>query len=888
MNKKLLLLLALFSAFFLYSQDKNLWREVKEQKYQLSKYADREDFPEEFISLKLDFTAAKSKLSSAPDRFKTSISNVVMTFPDADGNFEDFYMFEATNFEPGLQEKFPEIRSYVGVGVNSPSSIMRISVDPRGINGMVFRADKRTEFFEPLSQDGTIYAFFKSNRIKEKKPFTCSTPEEGIEMPSDLAGKAAYEVMASDGRLLTFRTAVSCTGEYTLYHGGTKAGAMAAINTTMTRVNGVYEKDFAIRMVLVANNDAIVYLDPATDPYTTNYNTQVQNTLTSVIGEANYDVGHLFVRAGDNGNAGCIGCVCVNGSKGSAFTATDPPVGEKFDIDYVAHEFGHQFGGRHTFSHASEGPNFAQKEVGGGTTIMGYAGITNQNAALASDDHFHAASIQQVQANMVGKTCPTSTTIIHSAPVVNAGFNYTIPRSTPFMLTGSATDIGGGNLTYCWEQFDTMGGTQTGAASAASETKASGPNFRSYSPTTNPTRYFPKMSSVLSGSRTTFGSNIIVEALSSVARTLNFRLTVRDNVVGLGQTNFADMVVTVDATRGPLVVTSQNTDGISYDPGTDQTITWNVNSTNTSAGGANVDIMFSSDNGETWSTILANTPNDGSEVVTLPNILAPYCRFMVKASDNIFFNVNTSAFAVGYTVTKVCTDYTRTNSPAQAMATGWTGYLFPAPTEDFIITDARFSVVCTAQRTNQVSFAVIRPNITVVDILAFDGPNSGCGAGVANLNVVFDDAGAAFSCAATNVGATYAPVQPLSTLVGMSSLGNWRFAARSTNTANTISSATLTLCRNQETLNVQNVTLNDFVIYPNPNTGNFNVQFSSNSGNEIKVLVHDIRGRQIFERSFNNSGLFNENINLSNVQSGIYMVTVLDGAQKQVKKIVVE
>ena len=888
MNKKLLLLLALFSAFFGYSQGKNLWREVKEQKYQLSKYADRNDFPEEYVSLKLDFSAAKSKLSSAPDRFKTNVSSVIMTFPDADGNFEDFYMFEATNFEPELQTKFPEIRSYVGVGVNSPTSILRISVDPRGINGMVFRADRRTEFFEPLSQDGTIYAFFKSNRIKEKKPFTCSTPEEEIEMPSDLAGKAAYEVMASDGRLLTFRTAVSCTGEYAQYHGGTVAGAMAAINTTMTRVNGVYEKDFAIRMVLIGNNDAVVYLNPTTDPYTTNYNTQVQNTLTSVIGEANYDVGHLFVRAADNGNAGCIGCVCVNGSKGSAFTAAEPPVGQVFDIDYVAHEFGHQFGGRHTFSHASEGPNFAQKEVGGGTTIMGYAGITNQNAALASDDHFHAASIQQVQANMVGKTCPTSTPITHGAPVVNAGVNYTIPRSTPFMLTGSATDIGGGNLTYCWEQFDTMEGTQTGAASAASETKASGPNFRSYSPTTSPIRYFPRMSSILAGSRTTFGSNIIVEALSSVARTLNFRLTVRDNVVGLGQTNFANMVVTVDATRGPLEVTSQNSDGISYDPGSQQTISWNVNSTNTSTGGANVDILFSSDNGETWTTILANTPNDGSEVVTLPNVLAPYCRFMVKASGNIFFNVNTSAFAVGYTVTKVCTDYTRTNSPAQAMATGWTGYLFPAPTEDFIITDARFSVVCTAQRTNQVSFAVIRPNINVVDILAFDGPSSGCANNVANLNVIFDDAGANFNCGATNIGATYRPVQPLSTLIGMSSLGNWRFAAKSTNTSNTISSATLTLCRNQETLNVQNVTLNDFVIYPNPNSGNFNVQFSSNSGNEIKVIVHDIRGRQIFERSFNNSGLFNENINLSNVQSGIYMVTVLDGAQKQVKKIVVE
>ncbi|RZJ24844.1 MAG: secretion protein, partial [Flavobacterium sp.] len=372
----------------------------------------------------------------------------------------------------------------------------------------------------------------------------------------------------------------------------------------------------------------------------------LQTTLTNNIGSANYDIGHLFGATGGGGNAGCIGCICTNPTtsvplgKGSGFTspADGIPSGDNFDIDYVAHEMGHQFGANHTFTHSNEGTG-VQMEPGSGSTIMGYAGITSLDVQPHSDAYFHAVSIQQVTNNIKAKTCSVNTATGNAIPTASAGTDYTIPKSTPFMLTGSGTDANGDILTYCWEQFD----SQTNAT-APNATKTSGVNYRSYNPTTSPVRYFPKMSSVLTGATTTAGSELTVEALSSVARTQNFRLTVRDNRANGSGNNSDDMVVTVNATAGPFTVTSPNT-AVSYAGGSSQTVTWAV--AGTTANGvncANVDILISTDNGNSWNTLLAATPNDGTEAVTIPNTPGTQNRIMVKGTNHIFFDVSNAAF----------------------------------------------------------------------------------------------------------------------------------------------------------------------------------------------------------------------------------------------------
>ncbi len=679
----------------------------------------RQSFPKEFKLFSLNIEPLRQQLMSVAGNEAVRNSTII-SLPNADGQVEWFEVYEASNFEPDLQARFPEIRAYSGRGLTDEYATLKLSLSPQGIQTMVFRTGNENEFIEPYSADHTVYAVFRSHRERGELPWTCSTQDRDLAAGLDMQVQNMQLPESSAGQIKTMRLAQSCNGEYSNFFGATSASqvglVLAAFNATITRSNGVYEKDLGLHLNLISNTTSVIYYTPSTDPYTTlsSWNLQLQQTLTSVIGSANYDIGHMFGASGGGGNAGCIGCVCTNPAtssslaKGSGITspADGIPQGDNFDIDYVVHEVGHQLGANHTFSMSLEGTG-VNKEVGSGITIMGYAGITSQDVAPHSIDIYHEASIAQIQANLATKTCPVTTTMTaNNPPTVSAGSDFTIPISTAFALTGSATDPEGDALTYNWEQNDNS--TVSGNSSVASPTKASGPNWISFGSTSSPTRLFPRLSTILSGLNVTptLGGDAIcnVEALSSVSRTLNFRLTVRDNrpyVPGstIGQTQFDDMIVTVSNTSGPFTVTSPNTN-VSWAGGSSQTVTWNVaNTTAAPVSCANVKISMSTDGGQTFPIVLAaTTPNDGSQAVTIPVGTTSTARIKVEAVGNIFFDISNTNFTVtGAVATPTNTPTsTPTNTPTNTATSTPTNTATNTPTPT---NTATFTPTATATST---------------------------------------------------------------------------------------------------------------------------------------------------------------------------------------------
>lgn len=588
----------------------------------------------------------KQQLANAPERFSGQ-SGKIISIPNAEGKMEKFEVWEASNFTPTLQAKFPEIRAYVGIGIDDPNAYLRFGLSPQGISTMTLRAGK-SEFIEPYTVDGNTYIVFnsKSHRNSGEIPFECKTDDTAA-LSTEL-GDIASGNKASNGVFKTFRLAQSTTGEYGQYFGGL-AGAMAAINITLTRVNGVFEKDIAVQLILVDNNEDVVFIDPNTDPYSPpsgmgQWQNQLEATLNNIIGFANYDIGHLFGRSGGGGNAGCIGCIC-NAGKGRGYTSPGQggPEGDNFDIDFVAHEYGHQLGANHTFSFNYEGTG-ANVEPGSASTIMGYAGITSFNVQAHSDDYFTYKSIQQIQNNLQNKPCAINTPLDNEAPIVNVGATYNIPTGTAFVLTGTATDPDNDPLVYNWEQYDSGTNATTGANSRVSFTKTIGPNFRSNPHETTPVRYMPKFEYVLTRDVDTTENywRTKWEAVTTVTRTFNFTFTARDNHVGGGQTATANLKVNVrDA--GPFKVTNpvENQD-VPLNSNT-MLVEWSVLGTDQAPiNTSHVRILLSTDDGASFTEVVASTENDGSETITIPagTVAGSTMRIMIEAIDNIYYAVS--------------------------------------------------------------------------------------------------------------------------------------------------------------------------------------------------------------------------------------------------------
>jgi len=882
----------IFSLSITAQNTSKLWTSISEERAEQTEQVIRrvELKSEKFFQLNLE--ALKSALENVGDR--NNIGNTIISFPNSEGVLSEFKVFEASIMEPELQEKYPNIRSYAGQGIDNPTEIVRFSITSKGLHAMFLGTARGTQFIDPFSKEGNIYTVYSKKDLLERNfEFEC-----GVIDNDSLSNRDAFEEPAernaNDGTLRNYRIAIACTGEYTQFHGGTVADAMAAIAVTLTRVNGIYERDLSITMTLVANNENIIYTDGDNDPFTNNNANalinQSQSIITSTMGSANFDVGHTF-STGGGGLAG-LGVTCNTNSKASGITGSSQPVGDAYDIDFVAHELGHQFGGPHTFNGTvgnCSGSNRSAAnayEPGSGSTIMAYAGICgSDNIQNNSDAYFHQASINRIWAHVTSTgSCPVNRTSTgNTEPVANAGANYTIPQGTPYKLDGSnSSDIDGTEtLTYTWEQYD------LGSAGLPTETTTTGPLVRSFEGTESPVRYVPQLSDVL----TNGGTSTTWEKLSSVNRSIDFMLTVRDNDARGGQTDSDEMTITNVAAAGPFIVTSQNTSGQSWSIGSTETVTWDV--AGTTGNGVNetsVNILLATD-GENFDTILAsNVANNGSYDIVVPNVSSVNCRIMVEAANGIFFNLNTENIAIG--VSLDCTVYSANNvNETIADGTGTSTGVNGVPLENvinvpdnFTIESLKLNVDIDHSYVGDLLVRLIHPDgTTEVNVWVGNCASSD------NIDIQFDDEAVDIDCDFTGVGNTYSPSEPLSEFNGLNSQGDWTILIADffSGDIGVLNSWSVEFCTTTS-LSVQDNELEALSIYPNPNNGEFNVQFNSTSGEAVAINVYDIRGRSIYSQNFDNVGTFNEAIKLNNAQSGVYLLTIIDGTKKVTKKIIVD
>ena len=652
MLTRLRLLAILCVCSYAASAQSNYWKDISESSITTGNDL-RKIIPTKFRTLALDTTAMLALLDKAPMEFSAEAKNnpVVLSFPMPDGTISRFNIVKSTIMEAGLHAKFPYFRTLSGQGIDDPYASLKIDWTCMGFRAQILSAITGPIYIDPYSFNSKMnYTSYYKKDLPSKGPFIDEV-EEGT---ANIKNAARTNGVCIGGTLRTYRIAISCTGEYAKAATGLSAPsvaqALSAIVTTNNRVNGVYETEVAVRLVLIANNNIIVFTDPASDPFNGNNAAgtlinESQTQITNRIGTANFDIGHTF-STGGGGLAG-LGVVCNASQKGRGITGSTYPVGDPYDIDFVAHEVGHQFGCQHTFNAATgncsgNGSSTANSEPGSGVTIMAYAGICGATNDLAPNSiaYFNPISFDQLVAFSQtggGNTCAAQTATGNSAPIVNAGSDYTIPKSTNFELTGSGSDPNGDALTYSWEQFNTGAAFSNWNAPAGEA-----PIFRAFSPVTSPTRVFPKWINIVNNAVT------IGELLPTYARAMKFRLTARDNKAGGGGVCSDEMVVNVNANAGPFLVTNPNTSALSWEAFTSQTVTWDAaNTTSAPVSCANVAIELSIDGGYTYPiTLVANTPNDGTEQILVPNNVTNFARVRVRAVGNIFFDISNSNFSI--------------------------------------------------------------------------------------------------------------------------------------------------------------------------------------------------------------------------------------------------
>jgi hypothetical protein len=629
--------------------------------------------------LELDENLLKSRLAGAAKEFRTTSdqSHTVISLPVPDGRLWRFQILESPVLSPDLATTFPQIKTYVGQGIDEPTATMRLSWTPRGLNAFVL-SEQESFTVSPYSETSPKY--YQSLFARDVPgSFECRTGSESPEARASYKVEAASsnllpELIVTDGGLREYRMSFMVSQQFYQRFGGAfispqnDVGVVAAITAYVNGVNLIYEHEIGVRFKFqswIADN--IGLCNQFTNCFSPDQPLgQMQAANQFVLdnkfpGAPNYDIGAALGYVpgllpggqssfGSAGPVNGIGAACESSYKAQSATNLNGTAGDYLGTVILAHEWGHMFGARHTFtsllgSCGNPGQLDLQGmvEPGSGSTIMSYAPVClsdnlfTGNILSGPDSYFHIHSLLRISGHKNNyPACGQSINTGNSAPVItDGGTAATIPAFTPFTLTAVASDPNGDALTYNWEEWDP--GTTL---------------FRSYQPTSSPSRTFPSLIYVLNNGNfpPAFVNGFLSgEGLPATTRLLNFTVTARDNRSSGGGTTARDQLLQVNVvgTAGPFKVTQPNT-SVTLSGGGQTTITWNVAGTslapiNTSA----VRILLSTDSGNTFPTVLAgSTANDGSEVVTLPSVQTTTARIKIEAVGNIYFDISDTNFAI--------------------------------------------------------------------------------------------------------------------------------------------------------------------------------------------------------------------------------------------------
>ncbi len=656
---KITLVVMLFCAALTNAQSS--WKKMDSENFAFrSEKTFRKVQPKEFTIYSLNIENFKNELTS-----QLKGNNKIIKLPGFDGNLTDYLVKEYSQFTEPLHPKYGFIKTYIIQNSSNENEFGKISVGTDGVHMVVNSTNKGTFYVDPYTKDNQSYIAYNRKNINEiESDFEClvkskiSKEEEKIQKKRN----------PNDGNLRTYRFALACTGEYATYHindqgvsSGTeterKAAVLSAMNTALSRVNQIFEREMAVKldMVLVGGENPVLFLDPTVDGYTgDDISSMIDENITrcnSIIGMTNYDLGHLLHKDDNINGLAYTPSVCLN-FKAGGVSGTDVPIGDSFYVNIICHEIGHQFGANHTQNNSCNRNSTTSVEPGSGSTIMSYAGICFPNVQVNSDDYFHSVSIDEMWNTIQGTFCGTTSATGNTAPTADAGLDYTVPARTPLKLTGAATDVDGtSSLTYNWEQLD-----NDISSMPPEPSNTAGPTFRSVQPGSSPVRYLPELATVLLGD--TFST---WEVIPSTEREMNFSFSVRDNNSGGGSSARDDMKVTIANSAGFKVISFSSS--VTINGATSQNITWDVASTDQAPINCqNVRIRLSTDGGLTYPNIIMDsTPNDGVQDVTIPNIPTKNARIMIEGVDNIFYNVNASNFRILDNPTASVDDFDFTN-----------------------------------------------------------------------------------------------------------------------------------------------------------------------------------------------------------------------------------